>query len=73
MAAGTSARQPRWFEIVPARRESELPRWRYKGGYWEARETGKWTDIPDLYGPGGEVAQKGGDTRGSMKATEMLV
>ena len=26
--------------------------WRYKGGYWEARETGNWPGIRDIYGDG---------------------
>ena len=36
------AYQPRWFE----QRDGE---WRYKGGYWEAKETGSFTDCPSLY------------------------
>lgn len=47
---GFPACTPRWFEQLPARNDEELPRWRYKGGYWEAREAGTWTDIPDIYG-----------------------
>lgn len=26
--------------------------WRYKGGYWEARETGNWAGIREIYGDG---------------------
>jgi hypothetical protein len=26
--------------------------WRYKGGYWEAREAGDWSMCRDIYGPG---------------------
>ncbi|XP_074339355.1 oxysterol-binding protein-related protein 2A-like isoform X2 [Apium graveolens] len=35
----------RWF-----RRESEDSSFHYAGGYWEARETGKWNDCPDIFG-----------------------
>lgn len=24
--------------------------YRYKGGYWEARESGEWADCPDIFG-----------------------
>lgn len=26
--------------------------WRYKGGYWEARESGNWDGIRHIYGDG---------------------
>lgn len=39
----------KWFECLPANKQGDLPRWRYKGGYWEARESGRWPDMPDLY------------------------
>lgn len=71
--SGEPPTQARWFEPVAARTEGELPRWRYKGGYWEARQAGHWSGIPDLYGPGGEPTDKDSKTRGSMKVTEMLV
>ncbi|OEL14571.1 Oxysterol-binding protein-related protein 2A [Dichanthelium oligosanthes] len=37
--------KPRWFE-----RDSEGGTFRYTGGYWEAREQGKWDDCPDIFG-----------------------
>ena len=73
VAAGEAPQQPRWFEPVPARTDDELPRWRYRGGYWEARESGSFTDVLDLYGPGGEVKEKDAKARGSLKASEMLI
>jgi len=53
LSRGEAPCTPRWFEMVPARNEGEMPRWRYRGGYWEARERGIWTEIPDIYGGGG--------------------
>ena len=50
VAQGLPPCTARWFEQVPSRHDGELPRWRYKGGYWEARETRKWEGIPDIYG-----------------------
>jgi len=35
--------KPRWFE------KNADGVWTYKGGYWETRLKGEWTDIPDLY------------------------
>ena len=58
---------------MPARQEGELPRWRYKGGYWESREAGRWEGIPDLYGPGGEPKDKAAKVRGSLRAREVLM
>ncbi|KAL4193534.1 hypothetical protein AMTRI_Chr06g200000 [Amborella trichopoda] len=37
--------QPRWF-----RRDKEDGSYRYIGGYWEAREQGRWYGIPDIFG-----------------------
>lgn len=37
--------QPRWF-----RKDREDDTYRYMGGYWEAREEGRWTGIPDIFG-----------------------
>ncbi|XAR54970.1 hypothetical protein NMG60_11030324 [Bertholletia excelsa] len=37
--------KPRWF-----RREGEHGPFRYVGGYWEAREQGKWVGCPDIFG-----------------------
>lgn len=50
MAQGLSPCTARWFEQIPARNEEELPRWRYRGGYWEARESGTWESVPEIYG-----------------------
>ncbi|KAL8503325.1 hypothetical protein ACS0TY_022167 [Phlomoides rotata] len=36
--------EPRWFQ-----RDGEGP-FRYTGGYWEAREQGKWDGCPDIFG-----------------------
>ncbi|KAK6262916.1 hypothetical protein QUC31_008732 [Theobroma cacao] len=36
---------PRWFE-----REGENGSFRYVGGYWEAREQGKWDGCPNIFG-----------------------
>ena len=38
------------FQVPEGRRGYET--WRYKGGYWEARETGNWAGIRDIYGDG---------------------
>ncbi|XP_052209858.1 oxysterol-binding protein-related protein 2A isoform X2 [Diospyros lotus] len=37
--------KPRWFQ-----REGEDGPFRYGGGYWEAREWGKWDRCPDIFG-----------------------
>jgi hypothetical protein len=37
--------QPRWF-----RKEKDQDTYRYIGGYWEARERGKWDNCPDIFG-----------------------
>ncbi|XP_021277265.1 oxysterol-binding protein-related protein 2A-like isoform X1 [Herrania umbratica] len=36
---------PRWFE-----KEGENGSFRYVGGYWEAREQGKWDGCPNIFG-----------------------
>ncbi|XP_040989220.1 oxysterol-binding protein-related protein 2A isoform X2 [Juglans microcarpa x Juglans regia] len=37
--------KPRWFQ-----REGENGSFCYGGGYWEAREQGKWNGCPDIFG-----------------------
>ncbi|KAJ4870607.1 Oxysterol-binding protein-related protein 1C [Raphanus sativus] len=37
--------KPRWFT-----KEEGSEAYRYKGGYWEARESGSWEDCPDIFG-----------------------
>jgi len=37
--------KPRWFM-----KEKGSESYRYKGGYWEAREDGSWVDCPDIFG-----------------------
>ncbi|KAF5460835.1 hypothetical protein F2P56_020676 [Juglans regia] len=37
--------KPRWFQ-----REGENGSFCYGGGYWEAREQGKWSGCPDIFG-----------------------
>ncbi|KAG0086827.1 Oxysterol-binding protein- protein 3 [Podila epicladia] len=41
----------RWFEKVvdPQTEDPEGKTWRYKGGYWEARETGEWNEKVTLW------------------------
>ncbi|KAF9414542.1 Oxysterol-binding protein- protein 3 [Podila epigama] len=41
----------RWFEKVsdPQTEDPEGKTWRYKGGYWEARETGEWNEKVHLW------------------------
>jgi len=36
--------KPRWFKL------DKSGTWRYKGGYWEARMTGNWTKLPNIFG-----------------------
>ena len=43
--------KPRWF-----RRESEDSSFHYAGGYWEAREMGKWNECPDIFGKFSDAA-----------------
>ncbi len=45
--------QPVWFEEVAGGRRG-MEKWRYKGGYWEAREAGNWEMCRNIYGPGPE-------------------
>lgn len=37
--------RPRWFAY-----DKGSDAHRYIGGYWEAREKGKWDDCPDIFG-----------------------
>lgn len=37
--------KPKWFE-----RDGGNGPFRYVGGYWEAREQGKWDVCPDIFG-----------------------
>ncbi|GAB2256908.1 hypothetical protein Droror1_Dr00022967 [Drosera rotundifolia] len=37
--------RPRWFE-----KDKETGTYRYVGGYWEAKEQGKWESVPDIFG-----------------------
>ncbi|CAL9173964.1 unnamed protein product [Musa hybrid cultivar] len=37
--------KPQWFA-----RDKESDTYRYLGGYWEAREDGKWDGCPDIFG-----------------------
>ncbi|KAG0326083.1 hypothetical protein BGZ99_010137 [Dissophora globulifera] len=43
--------QVRWFEKKPDPQtdDPEGQTWRYKGGYWEARETGEWNEKISLW------------------------
>ncbi|KAF9602708.1 hypothetical protein IFM89_030596 [Coptis chinensis] len=43
--------QPKWF-----RKDNVDDCYRYVGGYWEARETKKWHDIPDIFGQSNDVS-----------------
>ena len=49
--------EPRWFEVLPTaevpvrlRDPNELA-FKYKGGYWEAREARRWDGCRDIFGP----------------------
>lgn len=37
--------KPRWFA-----KDKEHGTYKYVGGYWEAREKGKWNGCPDIFG-----------------------
>ncbi|EPS63197.1 hypothetical protein M569_11590, partial [Genlisea aurea] len=37
--------RPRWFE-----KDRRTEAYRYVGGYWEAREEGRWEGCPDIFG-----------------------
>ncbi|KAF3649761.1 Oxysterol-binding protein-related protein 1D [Capsicum annuum] len=41
--------QPRWFA-----KPKDSDTYQYKGGYWEARKTGKWNSCPHIFG---EISQ----------------
>ncbi|KAK4712882.1 hypothetical protein R3W88_018789 [Solanum pinnatisectum] len=41
--------QPRWFA-----KQKGSDTYKYKGGYWEARQTGKWNSCPHIFG---EISQ----------------
>ncbi|CAL1401409.1 unnamed protein product [Linum trigynum] len=41
--------KPRWFE-----QDGENGPFRYKGGYWEARDCGNWNGCPDIFGEFGD-------------------
>jgi hypothetical protein len=38
--------QPRWF-----RKGKGKDTYEYIGGYWEARDKGRWDGCPDIFGP----------------------
>lgn len=41
---------PLWFEIRPDEYSTEGQSWQYKGGYWEARNSGEWpSDMLQLW------------------------
>ncbi|PSC68755.1 oxysterol-binding -related 1D isoform X1 [Micractinium conductrix] len=60
--------RPRWFDFADPQQTSfvgekhggggqlhkpgEEPVFKYKGGYWESRETGNWEGCRDIFGPG---------------------
>ncbi|KAF9603411.1 hypothetical protein IFM89_036112 [Coptis chinensis] len=44
--------QPKWF-----RKDNVDDCYRYVGGYWEARETKKWDDIPNIFGQSNDASQ----------------
>lgn len=39
---------PRWFKETMDSATGQ-PNYEYKGGYWEMRKTGKWSDIDDIF------------------------
>ena len=39
-----------WLALLTPYECPLLPR--YKGGYWESRETGNWEGCRDIFGPG---------------------
>ena len=43
--------EPRWFHRVPDAVPGETPVYKYKGGYWEARQAGNWQGCRDIFGP----------------------
>ncbi len=40
--------KPKWFEESTDDLTKET-RYKYIGGYWEARETGEFLDLPDIF------------------------
>ncbi|XP_016180613.1 oxysterol-binding protein-related protein 1D [Arachis ipaensis] len=48
--------QPRWFQ------KNEDGSYRYKGGYWEAREKHSWDGIPDIFGQSCDLPSCSEDT-----------
>ena len=67
--------EPQWFECVAPEKEGDLPRWRYKGGYWEARESGRWPQLPELYSFDQESAKTNGQgaVHVHARAAELLM
>ncbi|KAK9916859.1 hypothetical protein WJX75_008061 [Coccomyxa subellipsoidea] len=58
--------QPRWFKKVPGGLRG-FEKYMYKGGYWEARESGNWEGVRDIYDPGPKSAY------GSEQPAELLL
>ncbi len=50
LRTGPAADLSACVQVPEGRRGYET--WRYKGGYWEARETGNWAGIREIYGDG---------------------
>lgn len=48
LAARGEEWRPRWFQQEVDQYTGE-PCWIYKGSYWESRETGQWTGVPDIF------------------------
>jgi hypothetical protein len=42
--------EARWFEEVPDAERGQVLSYRYKGGYWEQRANGSFTDCRDIFG-----------------------
>lgn len=40
----------RWFEKVENAKRGDALSYKYKGGYWEQRATGLYTDCRDIFG-----------------------
>ena len=42
---------PRWFAKAGPddTKPGQAVRWRYQGGYWEARDAGNWAHLPHLF------------------------
>ena len=41
----------RWFEAVEGAKRGDELSYKYRGGYWEQRADGKYTDCRDIFGP----------------------